>query len=298
VSQHKTIVLDPPAGAAGSRSQRFRWLRRHRLERWGVVAVLVLLFVVLFGPLIAPYDPFALDFRLRLQPPSLEHFFGTDLSGRDIFSRVLSGARVTVGAALIVIAFGSIVGTAVGTAAALGSRTVREVLMRFTDLGLSFPSLIVALGLAASLGAGMEAAIVATALTWWPGYARLAYSLVLETSAHDYVDNARAIGMSRARLIFRHILPNSMNGIFVQMTADVSWVVLVISGLSFIGVGAQPPLAEWGAMIAQGRTNMLTAWWGVVFPGAAIALTAISFNLVGDLLRTELDPSVQITEAR
>ena len=192
-----------------------------------------------------------------------------------------------------VILFATVVGVIVGTFAALAGGFVDEVLMRTADIGLSFPALILALGLAAALGASLRAAIVALAVTWWPGYARLVRSLVLETRHREFVDGARALGVSRTRLVLRHILPNSLDTLFVQTTLDVAAVTLVISGLSFIGVGAQIPQAEWGAMIADGRTQITSAWWTVLFPGLAIALTAIGFNLVGDLLRSELDPTLR-----
>lgn len=290
-------VVSPAASQmAAEPSWLMRWLdvlERNKLEAVGLLVAVTAVVLAVIGPYVAPHDPYRVNFGAALQAPSAAHPFGTDTAGRDVLSRVLYGARVTLASVAAVILFATIVGTAVGTTAALARGLVDEILMRITDVGLSFPALILALGLAASLGAGLRAAIVALALTWWPGYARLVRSLVLETREREFVESARSLGVTRTRLIFRHILPNSLDTLFVQTTLDVAAVTLVISGLSFIGVGAQIPQAEWGAMIADGRTDLITAWWAVLFPGLAIALTAIGFNLVGDLLRTELDPTLR-----
>ncbi|GAA0420228.1 peptide ABC transporter permease [Acrocarpospora corrugata] len=256
-----------------------------------VAALMVALAVV--GPLLAPHDPYAVDLADALQGPSAAHWFGTDVNGRDVLSRILYGAQVTLPATVIVIAAATLIGTLVGTVAALGGKALDEVLMRITDIGLSLPSIILALGLAAALGSGLRSAVVALALTWWPGYARLVRTLVREVKDAEYVDAARTLGVSRARLVFRHILPNALNSLYVQTTLDVSAVMLVISGLSFVGVGAQVPSAEWGAMIAAAANNLTNGWWAVAFPGLAIMLTAVAFNLVGDWLRVRNDPTIR-----
>ncbi|MEO3858253.1 ABC transporter permease [Acrocarpospora sp. B8E8] len=256
------------------------------------VAVLVVALAAV-GPLLAPHDPYAVDLANALQGPSAAHWFGTDVNGRDVLSRILYGARVTLPATVIVIVAATLIGTLIGTVAALGGRAVDEVLMRLTDIGLSLPSIILALGLAAALGPGLRSAVIALALTWWPGYARLVRTLVREVKDAEYVDAARMLGVSRARLVFRHILPNALNSLYVQTTLDVSAVMLVISGLSFVGVGAQVPSAEWGAMIAAAANNLTNGWWAVAFPGLAILLTAVAFNLVGDWLRVRNDPTIR-----
>jgi len=282
----------PPAAPA--RPRRVLTLaRRYKLESVGVVIVAVALLLVILGPALAPHDPSATDFARELQPPSLDHPFGTDTAGRDVFSRVLAGARLTLLAVLIVIASATLVGVALGCAAALGPRWLDTTLMRICDIGLSFPALILALGLAASMGRGLDAAVIALAATWWPGYARLVRGLVADVAQQEYVESARALGVSRMRLVLRHVLPNSLDTLWVQTTFDVAAVTLVISGLSFIGVGAQIPDPEWGAMVADGRQVLTSAWWVVTFPGLAIAITALGFNLTGDLLRSELDPTVR-----
>jgi peptide/nickel transport system permease protein len=267
-------------------------LRRNKLEAVGVAISALAVFIVVFGPLLAPQDPDATDFAAELQAPSWAHLFGTDTAGRDVLSRVLAGGRLTLLAVFVVIACATIVGIVLGTASALGPRWLDTTVMRICDVGLSFPALILALGLAASMGRGLTAAVVALALTWWPGYARLVRGLVLEVREQEYVESARALGVSRRRLVLRHVLPNALDTLWVQTTFDVAAITLVISGLSFVGVGAQIPQPEWGAMVADGRQVLTSAWWCVTFPGLAIAITAIGFNLVGDLLRSELDPTL------
>ncbi|MGW5157130.1 ABC transporter permease [Nonomuraea wenchangensis] len=273
---------------------------RHRVPFVEGVALAVVVVVVAMaaaGPLVAPHDPYAVNLTDALLPPSAEHWFGTDANGRDVLSRVLYGARVTLPATLVVIAASTVIGVLIGTVAALGGKVVDEVLMRITDIGLSLPAIVLALGLSAALGPGLSSAVIALSVTWWPGYARLARTLVREVKDAEYVDAARVLGVPQGRLIFRHILPNALNTLYVQTTVDVGAVMLVISGLSFIGVGAQVPSAEWGAMIAGEANNLTNAWWAVAFPGLALLLTALAFNLVGDWLRVRNDPTIR-REAR
>ncbi|MGA5760361.1 ABC transporter permease [Nonomuraea bangladeshensis] len=273
---------------------------RHRVpfvEGVALAVVVVVVAMAAVGPLLAPHDPYAVNLTDALLPPSAEHWFGTDANGRDVLSRVLFGARVTLPATLVVIAASTVIGVLIGTVAALGGKVVDEVLMRITDIGLSLPAIILALGLSAALGPGLSSAVIALSVTWWPGYARLARTLVREVKDAEYVDAARVLGVPQGRLIFRHILPNALNTLYVQTTVDVGAVMLVISGLSFIGVGAQVPSAEWGAMIAGEANNLTNAWWAVAFPGLALLLTALAFNLVGDWLRVRNDPTIR-REAR
>ncbi|MBL09144.1 MAG: D-ala-D-ala transporter subunit [Acidiferrobacteraceae bacterium] len=260
----------------------------------GFAALMVLLAII--GPIIAPHDPYEVDFFNRFLPPSTEYFFGTDATGRDVFSRVLYGARLTLASALVVIVIVALIGIIIGVVSALSGGLVDDVLMRFTDIWLAFPPLVLAMGFAAAFGAGINAAILALIITWWPGYARLTRALIVETKDKDFIVAAKAMGIGKIRTIIFHLIPNSLDVLFVQLTLDVAAVILVISGLSFIGVGAQIPLAEWGAMIADGRSAMSRAWWVVFFPGLAILLTAVSFNLVGDILRRELDPALRRRE--
>lgn len=263
------------------------------VDRGAFVLAALIVAVVVVGPWLAPQDPYQVEFSQALEPPGAAHWLGTDGEGRDILSRILVGGRSTLLSTLTVIVVAALVGTLVGTLAAIGPRWLDEVLMRVADIGLSVPALILALGFAAALGASLRSAVIALALTWWPGYARLVRALVRETSTREFIGSARVLGVSRARLVFRHLLPNSLDALYVQTTLDVAAVTLVISGLSFIGVGAQPPAAEWGAMVAGARDYIVSGWWTVVMPGAAIALTAITFNLVGDALRVRNDPTLR-----
>ncbi|MDR5699034.1 ABC transporter permease [Agromyces aerolatus] len=262
----------------------------------GVIGVIIVIAII--GPFIAPYDPYKVDLAAALEPPSAAHWFGTDLNGRDVLSRVLAGAQITLSATGVVLVITLVIGITVGSIAALGNRVVDEVLMRITDIGLALPSIILALGFAVALGPGLESAVIAVAATWWPGYARLVRSVVREVKHAEYVEAATALGASRWRLVRKHILPNSLDAMYVQVTLDVAAVMLVISGLSFIGVGAQVPSPEWGAMIAAAAGNVTNGWWSLLFPGLAIAITAISFNLAGDWIRVKRDPTLREGAAR
>ena len=275
---------------------KFAKYMRSPLEVAAVVFVVLMVVLAVIGPFIAPHDPYGVDFYNRFIPPSTEYFFGTDATGRDVFSRVLYGARLTLASALVVIVIVAFMGIVIGIVAALSGGLVDDILMRFTDIWLAFPPLVLALGFAAAFGAGINAAILALIITWWPGYARLTRALIVETKDKDFIVAAKAMGVGKFRTIIVHLIPNSLDVLFVQLSLDVAAVILVISGLSFIGVGAQIPLAEWGAMIADGRSAMSRAWWVVFFPGLAILLTAVSFNLVGDILRRELDPALRRRE--
>lgn len=266
-----------------------RSFRRRPLETLGLVLAVTIVAIAIVGPALITIDPVKLDFRAQLQPPSGAHLLGTDDKGRDILSRLLSGSRITLSAVAAVIALATVIGVVVGTIAALAGGWVDEALMRVTDVGLALPSLVLALGIAASLGSGIGAAIVALAVTWWPGYARLVRSMVMNIATLDHVAAARVLGVRGPGLVVRHILPGTFEVLLVQMAIDVAAVTLVISGLSFIGVGAQPPTPEWGAMIADGRGYMQRAPWVVLFPGLAIVSTAVAFSLTGDLFRSSLD---------
>lgn len=278
-----------PERSARSR-RRYRW---SVVDRLAVTAVLIAVALAVIGPYIAPFDPYRVDLSNALTPPGADHWFGTDAEGRDILSRVLTGGRETLLGTLLVIAVAALIGTIVGTAAAIGPRWLDELLMRVADVGLSLPALILALGFAAVLGPSLRSAVIALAVTWWPGYARLVRTLIGQTLHQEFIEAVEVLGVPRWRIVFRHLLPNSLTGLYVQTTIDVAAVALVISGLSFIGVGAQAPSAEWGAMIADGRSYIVTGWWTVIAPGAVLAITAIAFNLVGDALRVRNDPTLK-----
>jgi peptide/nickel transport system permease protein len=263
------------------------------IERIAVVVAVLMILLAIFGPIIAPQSPDAVNPAIGLQGPSGAHLFGTDILGRDVFSRVLAGARLTLLTTFAVLAISAVIGIAIGTVSALGGRVLDEIIMRICDIGLALPSIVLAMGLAAALGPSLRSAAIAMIATWWPGYARLVRTIVREIRHADFVESAVALGVSRRRLIFRHILPNVMSTMYVQLTLDVAAVMIVISGLSFIGVGAQAPSPEWGAMIAASTDNLTSAWWTMLFPGLGIAITAIAFNLSGDWVRVRTDPTLK-----
>ena len=292
------VALQPASSArlAGLRSAR-RLSRHHRAAPGGqpVVAVrpggdLVLIVMAVFAPLIATQDPYLQNLQAVLQPPSGAHFFGTDEVGRDVFSRIVYGARITLTIIALVAVIVGPIGLAVGTLAGYFGGWFDTVLMRITDIFLSFPSLILSLAFVAALGAGLENAIVAIALTSWPPIARLARAETLTLRGADYVSAAKLQGASAARIIWKQIVPMCMPSVLVRLTLSMATVILTAAGLGFLGLGAQPPLPEWGAMIAIGRRYMLESWWLVAFPGGAILCVSLAFNLIGDGLRDALDP--------
>ena len=279
--------------AATSRPKATRALALSPLEGFVLALLLLLLAMVAAGPVLAPDTVYTSDIVNSLQPPRAEHWLGTDDQGRDVFWRVVGGARATLLSALLVVTLYSMIGVAVATIAAAGPRWLDETLMRITDLGMALPSMIVALGLAAALGASLQSAIIAMSLTGWPITARILRAVIRQTSEAQFVSGAQVLGVSKWRLMTRHVLPNSLDVLIVKWASDVSTTVLVLAGLSFIGVGAQPPSAEWGAMIAAGRSYVATAWWTVVAPGVAVAVTSIAFGLLGDIIQVRNDPALR-----
>ncbi len=255
-----------------------------------VVAVLVLL-MALLGNWLAPYDPLQIDFRAKLHAPSWQHLMGTDGSGRDVLSRLLSGAQLTLLSTFSVILIVLVSGCVIGMFSAFVGGVIDNMLMRLADIWLGFPPLILALGFAAALGASLDAAILALILSWWPNYARLSRMITVDILSQKYMAGATALGVPAWRRVVFYVVPNAFDVLIIQFTLDVSAVMLAISGLSFIGVGAQIPAPEWGAMIAEGRAFVSSGWWIVVFPGLMIFITALSFNVIGDMLRRELDPT-------
>jgi peptide/nickel transport system permease protein len=257
---------------------------------FGLVVISVLVVLAVFAPLIATQDPYLQNLQDVLQPPSAAHFFGTDEVGRDVFSRIVYGSRITLTIIALVAVIVGPIGLAVGTLAGYFGGWFDTVLMRITDIFLSFPSLILSLAFVAALGAGLENAIVAIALTSWPPIARLARAETLTLRGADYVSAAKLQGASAARIIWKQIVPMCMPSVLVRLTLSMATVILTAAGLGFLGLGAQPPLPEWGAMIAIGRRYMLESWWLVAFPGGAILAVSLAFNLIGDGLRDALDP--------
>lgn len=264
---------------------------RSNIERTALIVAALVILMALFGGFLAPFDPLKIDFRSKILPPSPEHWLGTDGSGRDVLSRLLVGAQMTLASTAVVLVVVATFGCAVGIFSALVGGAVDNMLMRLADVWLGFPPLILALGFAAALGASLEAAIWALIFSWWPNYARLTRMVTADILSRKFIASADALGVGTGAKIFRYILPNAFDVLIVQVTLDISAIMLAISGLSFIGVGAQIPLPEWGAMIADGRSYVANGWWIVLAPGLMIFLTAFSFNIIGDMLRRELDPT-------
>lgn len=295
-------VLARPGLTLQERPQAAWWRNTwDGLSRWPAIPLLIIaLFVIcaLFGPWIAPQDPFATDLRARLSAPSWAggngaHFLGTDQLGRDIFSRVIVGARTSFIVALVVLAFGSVLGSAVGLASAfLGGRT-DTVLMRIADAAISFPIILLALLLATAMGPGLAPVVISAALVLWARFSRLIRSEVLTVKEREFVTLARVTGASNARLMFVHILPNVLNSAMVLLTWQLGFVILLEATLSFLGAGIPPPTPTWGEMVSSGRSYITSAWWLTLFPGIAIALVVLAFNLIGDWLRDHLDPRLR-----
>ena len=256
----------------------------------GLVLAIGLFGIAVAAPVIAPSDPVSLAPKNRLLPPSSTNWFGTDDGGRDIFSRVVFGARYSLLAAAVVLSLAVTFGTAVGLIAGFAGGKIDEALMRLTDMFLAFPALVLAMGISAALGASLVNSMIAIAVVWWPWYARLVRGQTLRLRQEQFVDAARASGASDAHMIVRHILPNCWTPIIVQVTLDVGYAILTTASLSFIGLGAQPPTPEWGAMVATGKDYILDQWWLSTFPGLAIFLAVMAFNLVGDGLQEALSP--------
>ncbi|WP_117190504.1 ABC transporter permease [Rhizobium terrae] len=257
---------------------------------FGLVVVTILLLTAIVAPLLAPYDPNVVDLGNTLKPPSSEHWFGTDELGRDIMSRIIHGTRISLTIITIVSVIVGPIGLLVGTTAGYFGGWYDTVMMRITDIFLSFPSLILSLAFVAALGAGLENAIIAIGLTTWPPIARLARAETLTFRGADYISASRMQGASALRIIVKSIMPMCLPSVLVRVTLSMATVILTAAGLGFLGLGAQPPLPEWGAMIATGRRYMLDNWWLVAFPGGAILLVSLAFNLLGDGLRDALDP--------
>lgn len=270
--------------------QALRKLRRNRLTLAGLAVVAGLIVVALFAPWIAPYDPGAQDLLRALQPPGAQHWFGTDEYGRDVFSRLVHGSRITLYIITLVAVVVGPIGLAIGVVAGYFGGWVETVFMRITDIFISFPSLVLALAFVAALGPGLEHAVVAIALTSWPPIARLARAETLSLRHADFIQAVRLQGASAPRILLRHIAPMCLSSVVVRLTMNMASVILTAAGLGFLGLGAQPPLPEWGAMISTGRNYMIECWWLVAMPGAAILLVSLAFNLLGDGLRDVLDP--------
>ncbi len=276
--------------ALGRAYAGWRTFARNRLAMVGLAIVLMLVAVALLANVLAPYPPTVGELSQRLLPPSTTHFFGTDDQGRDIFSRLLHGSRITLFVVALVAVLAAPVGLLVGTASGYAGGWIDAVLMRITDIFLAFPRLILALAFVAALGPGIENAVIAIAITSWPPYARIARAETLSIRQADYISAVKLLGASPLRIVVRHVMPLCVPSVIVRVTLDMAGIILTAAGLGFLGLGAQPPMPEWGAMIAAGRAYVLDQWWVAAAPGAAIFIVSLGFNLLGDGLRDALDP--------
>ncbi len=269
--------------------QRFS---ENRLALLGLAIIVALLFVAAFADILAPHNPLQGDLRnARLLPPGADgYILGTDDQGRDILSRLIHGSRLTLFVVVLVAIIAAPVGLIVGTVAGYAGGWVDAVLMRITDIFLAFPKLVLALALVAALGPGIENAILAIAITSWPPYARIARAETMTFRHSEFISAVRLMGASPFRIVFRHVMPLCLSSLIVRVTLDMAGIILTAAGLGFLGLGAQPPLPEWGAMIASGRRFILDQWWVAAMPGFAILIVSLGFNLLGDGLRDALDP--------
>lgn len=270
-------------------SRRRRWLGRYGLAAVGAGIVLFWLAVMAVAPLIAPYSYRAVDLTVHLLAPSAAHPLGTDELGRDVLSRVIWGARVSLPTGFVVVAIGSLIGVLYGAVAAFAGGRIEEAMMRVTDLFLCFPPLILAMAIAAGLGVGWTNTMIAMIVVWWPKYARVSRSLVIVQRSHEYVEAARVMGFGASRIVLRHIMPNMLGPLTTLLTLDVGNALIVFAGLGFLGLGVVPPTPEWGAMVSAGR-SLIEQWWVSVFPGLAIFSVVMGFNFLGDGVRDWLDP--------
>ena len=259
----------------------------------GELLVVLVIVIGILGPSIAPFDPLAVDMTQRLQAPNAEHYFGTDELGRDVFSRVLHGGRYTLITVVFVLSLVVGLGIPVGAIAGYREGWIDEVLMRVADLVLAFPPLVLAMAMVVAMGPSLTTAMIAVAVVRWPRYARLVRGQVMTYKHRPFVEAALASGANNRRILIKHILPNSLDPVMVRATVDAGFIILTTASLSFIGLGAQPPIPEWGSMIASGRRYMIDNWWVGLFPGLAIMIAVSGFVLLGDEIRDRLDPTLR-----
>jgi peptide/nickel transport system permease protein len=264
--------------------------RRNHLMVLGTAIIVFLLVVAAVAPLLATHDPYEQVLPDRLLPPSLQHLFGTDSLGRDIYSRVVHGSRVTLSIAFLVAIISTPIGLVIGVLAGYFGGALDEILMRLSDVFLAFPKLILAIAFAAALGPGVENAIVAISVANWPSYARLARAETLSVRNNDYIQVIRSMGASNLRIMVGHITPMCLSSIIVRLSLDMGTIILTAAGLGFLGLGAQPPTPEWGLMVSDGRQFLVDQWWVSTLPGFAILVIVMGFNLMGDGFRDILDP--------
>ncbi|MDX8444214.1 nickel transporter permease [Mesorhizobium captivum] len=295
LSRRAWLLSERPASRMQARLGRayvaWRRFSANRLALVGLLIILALVAVAAFADVLAPYSPTVGDLKnARLLPPGAAHWFGTDDLGRDIYSRIVYGSRWTLYVVILVAVIAAPIGLLVGTVAGYAGGWTDAILMRITDIFLAFPKLVLALAFVAALGPGIENAVLAIAITSWPPYARIARAETLTVRNSDYIKAVQLMGASPFRIVLRHIMPLCISSLIIRVTLDMAGIILTAAGLGFLGLGAQPPLPEWGAMIASGRRFILDQWWVAAAPGAAILIVSLGFNLLGDGLRDALDP--------
>ena len=271
-------------------------IARNKLSLTALVILVLLIVGALLAPYIIPYPEDLADAthtQIKLQAPSLEHLMGTDELGRDIFSRVVYGARVSLSAALAAVGLSLVIGIPLGAIAGSFGGWVDNLIMRITDVFLSVPPLLLAIAMVAVMGSSLNNAILAIALSWWPWYTRLIRGQAISVKERKFVQAAETIGTGRMKIIFKHIIPNCISPVIVQASMDIGGVILTVASLSFLGLGAQLPTPEWGLMISMGRRFFPDSWWYCIFPGLAIFVTVLCFNLLGDAIREILDPKTR-----
>ncbi|MBZ9809354.1 ABC transporter permease [Mesorhizobium sp. BR1-1-9] len=294
-SRRDWLLSERPASRMQARLGRayvaWRRFSANRLAFLGLLIIIALLVIAALAGVLAPYSPTFGDLKnARLLAPSAEHWFGTDDLGRDILSRILYGSRWTLYVVILVAIIAAPIGLVVGTVAGYAGGWTDAILMRITDIFLAFPKLILALAFVAALGPGIENAVLAIAITSWPPYARIARAETLTVRNSDYIKAVELMGASPFRIVLRHIMPLCISSLIIRVTLDMAGIILTAAGLGFLGLGAQPPLPEWGTMIASGRRFVLDQWWVAGAPGFAILIVSLGFNLLGDGLRDALDP--------
>ncbi|MFP9062204.1 ABC transporter permease [Natrialbaceae archaeon A-chndr2] len=260
---------------------------------WMIIGIVL---IAVFADFIAPYDPTAADYSASVVGPSLEHPFGTDLTGRDILSRVIHGTRISLLVGIVAVSMAVILGVTIGSIAGFRGGYTDEILMRGVDVMISFPSLILALAIVGAVGANLQNIIIVIAIVYTPQYARLIRGDVLSVKEEEFVEAARGTGLSELKILRKHVIPNAFTPVFVQATFHVATAIIFEASLSFLGLGVQPPTATWGVLIADGRQYLPEGWWISTFPGLAIMFTVLAFNIFGDGLRDEIDPQSQTTQ--
>jgi len=282
---------DPAATAERGESaaaRRWRRLRRNAGFWVGAVVLGVLAFVSVAPGLVAPYGPTALDILSRLKPPSWAHPFGTDEVGRDVFSRVLHGTRLSLGVAVCVAVIGALIGVVVGAVSGFVGGWLDNLVTRVGEVFLAFPTFILAMAVASVAGRGLASLALSLIVVWWPSYARLVRGMVMAVKERQHVESARALGASESRILFKHTMPFVAEEVIVRVTVDIGYALVAVTALSFLGLGARSPTPEWGLLISDARTYFASAWWYMLFPGLAVVVSTIAFSLVGDAIADTL----------